>query len=139
MEYTYCPMSIDEYDEMYAMWESIPGIALSKADSKENIDAYLLRNQGQSYVCRANGKMVGTILCGNDGRRVYIHHMAVAPEHRRHGIATKLVQLALDAQRECGMTKCHLFIFTQNDSGKSFWRKIGFGERHDICIMSMDL
>jgi len=137
--YTYHPMAIGDYDEIYALWENAPGVGLSGADARDSIESYLLRNPGQSFVCKADGYIVGTILCGNDGRRSYIHHTAVAAEHRRHGIATELVRLALDAQRECGIQKCHLFVVTENDSGKAFWREIGFDKRYDIDIMSKEL
>jgi len=136
--YTYCAMAIEDYDEIYSLWENIPGIGLSRgaADSRENIKIYLSRNPEQSFVCKSGGKIVGTILCGNDGRRAYIHHTVVAPEHRRKGIAAELVRLAMDAQRKRGITKCHLFIFNDNETGKAFWRKVEFETRLDIGIMS---
>lgn len=134
--YTYDPMHIKDYDEIYQLWRSVPGVGLSEADHREPIGAYLSCHPGQSFVCRINGSIVGTILCGNDGRRTYIHHTAVMPEHRRHGIAAELVRLAMDAQRERGMSKCHLFIFNENEQGKAFWRTMGFELRRDISVMS---
>jgi len=132
-------MSIDEYDEIFALWESIPGIGLSEADSRESTVGYLLRNPGQSFVCKVKGIIVGTILCGNDGRRAYIHHTAVAADHRRQGIASELVRLAMAVQKEYGIQKCHLLVINDNELGKVFWREVGFTERQDIGIMSMSL
>jgi ribosomal protein S18 acetylase RimI-like enzyme len=140
MEYTYSPMTMADYDEVYALWRSIPGIGLSAADSRENTGAYLERNPGQSFVCRTkDGDLAGTILCGNDGRRAYIHHTAVAPEHRRRGAAAALLKLAMETQKKLGMFKCHLFIFNTNETGRGFWKKMGFTLRQDIGIMSKDL
>ena len=139
MEYTYHPLVIDDYDEIYALWNSVPGMGLSGADSRGNIDQFLSRNPNQSFICKAAGHIVGTILCGNDGRRAYIYHTAVAPEHRRQGIASGLLRLAMSAQRECGMQKCHLFIINENELGKVFWRAAGFCDRQDVGIMSSDL
>ena len=139
MVYAYSSMEIDDYDEIYSLWESVPGIGLSSADSRDAVHAYLSRNPGQSFVCKAGGQIVGTILCGNDGRRAYIHHTAVAEKHRRRGIAKQLVRLAMDSQRERGIKKCHLFIFNENEPGQSFWRETGFTVRRDIGIMSRDL
>ena len=138
-DYTYRIMTINDYDEIYALWAGMPGVGLSDADERSSISAYLLRNPGQSFICKSEGQIVGTILCGNDGRRAYIHHTAVSPEHRRHGVATELVRLATAAQRECGIQKCHLFVISDNEQGKSFWRETGFYDRHDLEIMSMDL
>ena len=131
-------MEIGDYDEIYALWSSDPGIGLSEADNRDNIAAYLLRNPDQSFVCKANSKIIGTILCGNDGRRAYIHHTAVATEYRRQGIATQLTDMALEEQKKYGMTKCHLFIISDNEPGKAFWLKSGFFERYDIGIMSKE-
>ena len=140
MTYTYSLMTIDNYEEIYALWETtLPDIGLSESDNRDNINEYLLRNPGQSFICKIDGQIVGTILCGNDGRRAYIHHTAVAEEHRRRGIATELVRLAMDVQRECGIKKCHLFIFSENDLGKAFWSDAEFVERRDIGIMSRNL
>ena len=132
-------MSIEDYDEVIELWQAIPGIGLSGADSRDNIDAYLSRNPEQSFVCIEAGRIVGTILCGNDGRRGFIHHTAVAPEHRRRGIGAELVRLAMGKQIECGIQKCHLTIFEENVLGKAFWREMGFYKRQDIEIMSKDL
>ena len=137
--YSYHPMTIADYNEAYALWKSIPGIGLSEADSRISIEMYLIRNPEQSFICKSDGKIVGTILCGNDGRRAYIHHTAVAPEYRRQGIASNLVCLALEAQKKCGIQKCHLFIINENGLGKAFWSKTEFTERLDIGIMSRNL
>ena len=91
------PMRIEDYDEIFAMWQITTKRALSEADSRENIDFYLKRNPGMSQVALADGKIVGTVLCGHDGRRGFIHHMAVAEEYRRHSIAKRMALKALDA------------------------------------------
>ena len=132
----YEPMTIKAYQEVYALWASVPGVGLSEADSRDNIAAYLARNPGQSFICRDGGRVVGTILCGNDGRRAFIHHTAVEPEYRGRGIGKALVDMALDKQKQLGIGKCHLLIFAENESGKAFWEKTGFAARTDIGIMS---
>ena len=132
-------MTIEDYDEMYALWKTDAGIGLSEADDRKSISRYLSHNPRQSFVCRMDGKIIGTILCGNDGRRAYLYHLMVAPEHRRRGIAKELVRLALNAQKELGIERCNLFIITENTLGMEFWRKVGFYERQDITIRSKDL
>ena len=139
MEYTYHPMTLADYDESYALWKSLPGVCLSDADTRDNIARYLSHNPGQSFVCKSDGHLVGILLCGNDGRRAYIHHMAVAPEHRRQGIGHKLVRLAVAEQKKNSFQKCHLFILHENETGKAFWNEMEFSERQDISIMSRSL
>ncbi|MDR3288210.1 MAG: GNAT family N-acetyltransferase [Peptococcaceae bacterium] len=139
MEYRYRPMTIGDYEEIYALWRSLPGIALGKADQRQNIEAYLARNPGQSFVGEREGRIVGAVLCGNDGRNAYIYHMAVIPEHRRRGVAAELVRLALDEQKKHGRPKCHLRIFKENALGKAFWERQGFSVRQELSIMSKRL
>lgn len=124
------------YDRAYALWAACEGVALSAADSPCAISSYLARNPGLSLVAEENGTLVGTLLCGHDGRRGYIHHLAVAPSHRRKGIAARLAESALERLGKLGITKCHLFIFNSNESGKAFWTSQGWKERDDISILS---
>ena len=130
------PFSMSEYDEVLALWRQSEGIGLSQADEPEAIAAYLARNPGMSFVAWADGVVVGAVLCGHDGRRGYLHHLAVHPEYRRQGIGRALVNRCLDALREIGLDKCHLFIFPHNKSGIAFWQAEGWQYRSDIAVMS---
>ena len=72
-------MTIEDYDEVYAMWQTTSKRALSKADERGQMERYLSHNKGMSQVAVIDGKIVGTVLAGHDGRRGFIHHMAVLP------------------------------------------------------------
>jgi ribosomal protein S18 acetylase RimI-like enzyme len=63
----------------------------------------------------------------------------VLEKFRGRGVATRLTELALDRQRQLGMSKCHLMIFNNNADGKEFWEKQGFRIRNDIGIMSREI
>ena len=130
------PMSIDDYDEVFAMWQITSKRALSEADSRENIAFYLERNPGLSQVAVTDGKIIGTVLCGHDGRRGYIHHMAVLPEYHRHGAAKRMAQTVLLALAREGIAKTHIFCYTNNTLGQSFWTAMGFERRDDIYDFS---
>jgi len=137
--YTFEVMHMEDYDEVYALWDGTENVGLGDADSRENIAAYLGKSPDQSFVCRCEGVLAGAVLCANDGRRAYIHHLAVAPMHRRQGIAHKLVELAMMEQEHFGISKCHIFIFTGNQAGIAFWENEGFDIRDDLYIMSKDV
>lgn len=128
--------TMQHYEEAVALWQATPGVGLSSADEPEAIRFYLARNPGTSFVALAHGHLVGTILCGHDGRRAYIHHVAVHRHYRRQGIATRLVQHGLAALKAIGISKCHLFIFGENKTGIAFWQSIGWELRQDVRIMS---
>lgn len=129
-------MKAEDYEEIYAMWQITSKRALSQADSKEGILKYLMRNPGMSQVAVAEGRIVGTVLAGHDGRRGFIHHMAVIPEYRRHGIGHKLAQTAIDKIQADGIDKTHIFCYQNNETGQSFWSDFGFEKREDVFVYS---
>ncbi len=130
------PFTTEDHAEVYALWRKCEGVGLSSADSQTSIAAYLARNPGMSFIARGNEVVVGAILGGHDGRRGYIHHLAVHENYRRQGIASLLVEQCLSRLQEEGIQKCHLMIFHRNQTGIRFWQSIGWTFRQDIRIMS---
>ena len=98
----------------------------------EGIGKYLKRNPNTSFVAVLDGKVVGVILCGHDGRRGIVQHACVSPDHRRMGIGQKLVELALDALKKEGINKVLLVAFKKNEIGNAFWEAQGFTLREDL-------
>ena len=127
----------DDHAQAQALWSSTEGVGLSSADSSENIARFLERNPGLSFVATDSEGVVGTILCGHDGRRGLIHHLAVASAHRRKGLGRILVKEALAALRRDGIEKCHLLVFHQNSEGRAFWLRIGAEERTTLGLFSL--
>jgi ribosomal protein S18 acetylase RimI-like enzyme len=136
MSLSLAAFSMDDYAEVMALWHTIEGVGLSAADQPERIAAYLARNPGMSLVAREDGALVGAALCGHDGRRGYLHHLAVRPDRRGRGIGRELVAGCLAALAAEGIDKCHLFVFKDNLEGQAFWRKLGWQERLDLMVMS---
>jgi len=132
-------MKIGDYQKVFALWSDTEGMGLSDSDSEEEIAKYLSRNPGHSFVCEYGDRIVGTILCGHDGRRGYIYHVAVSEEHRKRGIARMLLTKALDSLRNAGIRKCHLMVFGANLAGREFWEHVGWQRRDDIVIYSKSI
>lgn len=133
------PFIFENYDEVLSLWQRCEGIGLSEADSRQNIRKYLERNPGMSFIAKGQGRIVGAALCGHDGRRGCLHHLAVLPEYRRCGIGKKLADRCLRALQEAGIQKCHLFVFKNNDDGLQFWKKIGWTPRMELSIVSASI
>jgi ribosomal protein S18 acetylase RimI-like enzyme len=136
MVITIQPLTIEAYAEVFDLWQGSEGVGLSDADSRDNILSYLERNPGYSFIAVCGGRIVGAVLAGHDGRRGFIHHLAVHPEWRRQGIGRRLVDRCFQALHGVGILKCHLFIFKDNTGGMVFWKKIGWDHRPDIGLMS---
>ena len=135
-DFTIQEMTIGDYDEVLALWKACEGVGLSDADSREGITSFLDRNPGLGHVTRDGNELVGAILCGTDGRRGYIHHLAVSKHHRHRGLGRVLVGRCLDALNRIGIQKCHIFVFTDNTDAIAFWNKVSWTQRMELTIMS---
>lgn len=126
-------MKISDYEQVYSLWLSCKGMGLNDLDdSEEGIEKFLNRNPETCFAAEEDGKLVGTIIAGNDGRRGYIYHTAVLPDFRGRGIGTGLVENTMKALRSLGINKAALVVFSKNTDGNAFWEKLGFTERNDI-------
>ncbi len=126
-------MTIDDYEGVYALWMTIKGFGIrSIDDSKAGVKRFLKRNPTTSVVAEADGKIVGSILCGHDGRRGCLYHVCVHADYRRHGIGKAMVVHAMEKLKEEQISKVSLIAFTQNDIGNAFWNTIGWTERLDL-------
>lgn len=126
-------MKKDDYDAIYSLWKRIKGFAIrSMDDSKEGIDRFLERNPNTSVVAQIDGKIVGSILCGQDGRRGCLYHVCVDPDYRMRGIGKEMVHFALEALTKEGISKVNLIAFTDNVAGNAFWKELGWNYRDDL-------
>ena len=126
-------MTIDDYDGVYALWKKIRGFGIrSIDDSREGVERFLERNPTTSVVAVKDGKIVGSILCGHDGRRGCLYHVCVDESYRRHGLGREMVVFAMRALKEEKINKVSLIAFTENDIGNAFWNTIGWTERLDL-------
>ena len=134
------PMTIADYDGVYDLWISTPGMGLNTTDdSREGIARYLRRNPTTCFVAEEAGRIVGVIIAGHDGRRGFIYHTAVRPECRKQGIATQLVEHAMAALEQEGIHKAALVVFERNALGNAFWERIGFEERTDLVYRNRSI
>lgn len=126
-------MKIEDYEDVKALWMSIKGFAIrSLDDSREGVERFLTRNPGTSVVAEEDGRIVGAILCGHDGRRGCLYHVCVAEEYRMRGIGKAMVVFCMEALKAERINKVSLIAFTANDIGNAFWKQIGWTKREDL-------
>jgi ribosomal protein S18 acetylase RimI-like enzyme len=139
MQVTIDNFKIKDYQKVMALWQNCEGVGLSSADSKNSMQDYLKQNSGMSFVASYKNEIIGAVLCGHDGRRGYLHHLAVHPDFRNQGIGRALVEKCISALQSIGIQKCHLFIFKTNENARRFWEKIGWTHRGDIEVISKQI
>lgn len=133
-------MTIDDYEKLFEMWQSTPNMGLrSLDDSKEGISPFLKRNPNTNFVAYDDNKLIGAILSGHDGRRGYIYHTVVLSEYRRQGIATNLVDMAVKALQEEGITRVCLNVMETNEQGKKFWMDRGWEKKDFLGFYSKSI
>ncbi len=126
-------MTIEDYDKVYRLWTSIKGFGIrSVDDSRDGVEAFLRRNPTSSVVAEEDGEIVGSILCGHDGRRGCLYHVCVAKDYRMRGIGKEMVVFCMNALKAEHINKVSLIAFTKNDIGNAFWKQIGWTKREDL-------
>jgi putative acetyltransferase len=134
--YTLRSMEIADYPAVRSLWERTEGMGLNESDTPEAIALFLGRNPGLSLLITApDGRTVGAVLCGHDGRRGYLHHLAVATTERGRGLGRELVDGCLCRLRSLGIPKCNIYLFATNAAGRSFWLHEGWTVRDDLIVM----
>lgn len=132
-KYSIMPMTEGDYDEVRALWMTIRGFGIRALDdSREDIQRFIRRNPTTSVVARMDGRIVGSILCGSDGRQGALYHVCVARDYRRRGIGTHMVGYCMHQLRLMGINKVSLIAFTSNDAGNAFWKQIGWTRKSDV-------
>lgn len=119
-------MTLGDYSKVHRLWKQTEGMCLTADDNKEGIALYLKRNRGLCFVACRGKDLIGTVLCGHDGRRGILRHLAVRKAYRKSGIGLHLVKKCLTALSDEGIKKCNIYVMDYNVPGLNFWEHIGF-------------
>ncbi len=132
-------MTVGDYDAVMALWLATEGIGLAVGDERQDVAAFLERNRGLSLVAVRGEAVVGAVMCGHDGRRASLYHLAVVPAERGRGLGRELVERCLAALRDLGIGKANIFVYATNTPGQAFWRATGWAARDDLLLMQRTL
>jgi ribosomal protein S18 acetylase RimI-like enzyme len=128
-----------DYDDAIALWTGVEGVEVCEGDSREEITEYLQRNPGLSRVAEADGKIVGAALCGHDGRRGWIYHLAVASTHRRLKVGQALLDSCVNGLRNAGLKRAIILVAGDNPAGHEFWLRNGWENIDGAIAMTREL
>jgi ribosomal protein S18 acetylase RimI-like enzyme len=130
---------IGDYAAAVGLWEKVEGVEVAEGDLEHEIVAYLQRNPGLSRIAFDGEQIVGAVLCGHDGRRGWIYHLAVAPPYRGHGLGKRLIDECLAGLRAAGIRRAIILVARDNPPGRSFWRNQHWEELSEAVPMARDV
>lgn len=128
-----------DYAAARALWLASDGVGLSPGDAEHEVHSFLARNPGMSFVATEGEVLVAAVLCGHDGRRGYLYHLAVATSHRRRGLGRALVDRSLAELSAVGVRRAQVSVFGTNELAKAFWASVGGRSRGDLAILQVAL
>lgn len=131
--------SIDDYDAVFQLWQRVEGLEVAEGDDREGVAQFVMRNPGLSRVATDGSRVVGVVMCGHDGRRGHIYHLAVDPAYRRYGLAKRLVQECLDGLRQTGVLRAIILVADNNLVGAEFWKRAGWEDIPGAVAMGIDV
>jgi ribosomal protein S18 acetylase RimI-like enzyme len=131
--------STDDYDAAFLLWHRVEGLEIAEGDDKEGVAQFVKRNPGLSRVAIDGSKVVGVVMCGHDGRRGHIYHLAVDPAYRRYGLGKRLVQECLDGLRQAGVVRAIILVADNNLGGAEFWKRSGWEDISGAIAMGIDV
>lgn len=117
---------IEDYDAAIELWNRIEGLDIAEGDDRETIRRFLKRNPGLSRIAADGTVIVGAVLCGHDGRRGYVYHLAVDPTYRERGIGRRLISECLAGLKEAGLERANILVGNDNPRGLEFWNTGGW-------------
>ena len=131
--------SIHDYDAAIELWQRVEGLEIAEGDDRESIAQFLARNPGLSRVATDGSAIVGVALCGHDGRRGHIYHLAVDPAYQGRGLGKRLLDESLADLRRTGVKRVIIMVADDNPSGREFWKRSGWEEISGAVAMGIDL
>jgi N-acetylglutamate synthase len=133
------PMAIDDLEDVTVLWDATEGVGMNESDGPEQLRGFLDRNLGLSLIARDGSRLVGAVLCGHDGRRGFLYHLAVLTDYRKRGLGRAMVDRCLKSLSMLGLLRCNILIYVDNHSGEQFWRKGGWFERNELKLLQRDI
>lgn len=128
----------DDYPAVIDLWEHAgPGVHLGRSDTLDEIAKKVQRDPDLFLVAEVDGKLIGAVIGGYDGRRGIIYHLAVAKEYRRQGLGAALMVEVEGRMKAKGCVKSYLLVAPDNEDAVDFYAKRGW-EVMDMTLMGKE-
>jgi ribosomal protein S18 acetylase RimI-like enzyme len=129
---------IADYPIVRDLWQAA-GLILRPGDELEGVRLKLQRDPDLFLVGERDDKIVGTVIGGWDGRRGWIYHLAVKPEHQRKGMGADLVHEVEKRLIAKGAKKVNAQVYKWNEKSSEFFKAIGYKAQPDLVMIGKQL
>jgi ribosomal protein S18 acetylase RimI-like enzyme len=123
------------YHEIIDLWKR-SGIEVSSSDTRDEIAKMLKRNPDLFLIGKENEKVIAVVMGAFDGRRGYVHHLAIDPDYQKKGYGKTMMDELIEKFQIKKVHKVHLLIEKSNKEVADFYRKLGWEVRDDLIMMS---
>ena len=129
-----------DYEQSARLWQSMDkGVRFSRSDLPEELEKKVPRDPELFLVAEENGRVIGTVIGGFDGRRGMVYHLAVAASHRRAGIAERLMNELEKRLVAKGCIRCYLLVHADNAKARALYEKVNWILMSDLVSYAKDL
>lgn len=129
----------DDYGAALKLWAAMEiGVQVGRSDSLEEIEKKLKHDPDLFLVAESDGKLVGTVIGGYDGRRGMIYHLAVDEDFRKHGIGESLIAEVERRLQDKGCLKCYLLVTAENTNAIRFYERLGWRDMKEDRIFGKE-
>jgi len=101
----------------------------SRTDDVESLRRLLARDEDALIVAEADGAVVGSVIAAWDGWRGSVYRLAVAPSHRRRGLARRLLATAESHLVRRGAARFQAVVIGTETAATGFWRDTDWEEQ----------
>lgn len=134
------PFLMDDYPAVCALWRDVgPRLTLRPSDEPEEVAKKLRRDPDLFLIAEEEGQVVGVIMGAWDGRRGWIHHLAVHADWRGQGIGSALLNEVEARLKAKGCLKVNLMVRKENTAAQGLYRRLGYEDMSSILLMGKEL
>ncbi len=140
-EYRIREMNINDHTAVVELWKKT-GLSLGLSDTKAEVRRMIEHNPGLCLVLEhlpSNGTIIGAVLGGFDGRRGWVHHLAIDPAFQGKGLGKKMMDELTKRFEARNVVKIKLEVLQNNKDVIAFYQRLGWDLRPELITMSLTL
>jgi ribosomal protein S18 acetylase RimI-like enzyme len=115
----------EDVDAVLALWLRAGAIP-RPTDHAAGLARRLERDRELFALAWDGERLVGTLMGGWDGWRGNMYRLVVDPDHRRRGIASRLVAAVEAELRALGAERVTSLVFRDEPGAPALWRRAGY-------------